>query len=89
MESQTVKTTYGDVPLERLIHVYEVYRASEQRKYVKRMEFFQTDEGKALNRSRYKAYYERNKEKVNEKNKARYMAKKMEQGDTSIVVPLE
>lgn len=89
MESQTVKTSYGDVTLERLVHVYELYRASELRKQAKRMEFNQTEEGKALNRTRYKAYYERNREKVNEKNKARYMVKKAERGDTTMVVPLE
>lgn len=86
METPTYKTEYGDIPLDRLIHVYNVYRASELRKQAKRYEFFQTDEGKALNRSRSKSYYERNKEKVKEKNKARYHAKKEDSENT---VPLE
>jgi hypothetical protein len=79
MESSTITTDHGDVSIAQLVHVYNVHRASELRKQVKRNEFFQTDEGKALNCARSKAYYERNKEKVNAKNKARYQSKKASQ----------
>jgi hypothetical protein len=82
MESQTFTTDYGDISLDRLIHVYNIYRASELRKQAKRFEFFQTDEGKTINRARSKSYYERNKEKVREKNKSRYHAKKEEATET-------
>lgn len=73
---ETIKTAHGDVPLDKLVHLYELYKVQEDKKAAKRLAFLQTDEGKAYNRSRSKAYYEKNKEMVREKNKARYQAKK-------------
>lgn len=78
-----ITTEHGEVPLSRLVHVYNVYMAGEKRKAEKRKEFLQTDEGKAWNRVKYKCYYDKNKEKVNEKNKARYHAKKMSETNSS------
>jgi len=71
----TVTTAYGEVSLDTLIHNYEVYRSLDKRRQEKRREFLQTEEGKKYNRERAKAYYERNKEKVREKNRNRYTAK--------------
>ena len=74
----TVATQYGDVPLEKLIHHYAVYREQEKKKAEKRNEFNQTEEGKELNRSRAKSYYERNRELILAKRKAKYIQKKLE-----------
>jgi hypothetical protein len=72
----TVKTEFGEVPLDVLVHKYEVEMKREARKYIKRLEFLQTDQGKEWNRSKAKAYYERNREKVLAKRKETYQAKK-------------
>ena len=72
----TVTTSFGEVPLDTLVKKYETERAREARKYEKRLEFLHTDEGKAWNRAKAKAYYERNKEKILLKRKASYQTKK-------------
>lgn len=71
-----IETKYGKVTLETLIGHYEKYREQEAKKYEKRKEFFQTEAGRQYQRKRAKMYYEKNKELVNMKNKARYLAKK-------------
>jgi len=55
-----IKTSYGEVSLETLVKVYETSRKHSQ----KRDDWFKTDEGRAYQRQKAKAYYERNKEKV-------------------------
>lgn len=72
----TVTTSFGDVPLEKLVKHYEAEKKREQKKAEKRLEFLQTDAGKEWNRSKAKAYYERNREKVLAKRKAIYVSKK-------------
>lgn len=72
----TVATSIGDVPLEKLVKHYETYVNQEKRKYQKRLDYLATPEGKEWNRLRAKSYYERNKQKVLEKRKAAYQAKK-------------
>lgn len=72
----TVATSFGEVPLETLVKRYESERQREAKKYEKRLEFIQTDEGKAWNRAKAKAYYERNKEKILLKRKEIYKSKK-------------
>ena len=71
-----VKTSEGEVTLERLVRLYETYKKAEDKKAVKRLEFLHTPEGIEWNRARSKAYYEKNKDKVKEKNRLRYHAKK-------------
>lgn len=82
MESNTITTQVGDIPISRLVHQYEMYVAAEKRKAIRRNEFNQTEKGREINCCRYKRYYEKNKERVKEKNKARYYAKKAEAEET-------
>lgn len=72
----TVQTAYGDIPLEKLVHVYEQQKEYAAKHYEKRVAYLQTEEGKLWNRARSKAYYEAHKEERRAKARARYVPKK-------------
>lgn len=72
---EPISTDFGNVTLERLVEVYNIYKKHENRKAEKRKEFLQTEEGKKYNRDRAKSYYERNKDVIREKAKSRYVKK--------------
>lgn len=74
--NSTITTSYGDVPLETLIRSFEREKLANEKKAEKRLQYLQTDEGKEWNRSRAKAYYEKNKETIAEKRKEYYQQKK-------------
>lgn len=63
-----IQTAYGQVPLETLIHTYEIARRHNE----KRNDWFKTEEGRAYNRQKAKEYYARNKAKVLEKRAVDY-----------------
>ena len=73
---ETVSTSFGDVPIEKLRHLYETYKQNEEKKAEKRRAFLQTEEGKIQNRKRAKEYYERNRDVIKAKAKAKYIPKK-------------
>lgn len=73
---ETVPTSYGDISIERLRHLYETYKRNEDKKAEKRKVFLQTEEGKVWNRQRAKEYYEKNRETIKAKAKAKYVPKK-------------
>ncbi len=85
----SIETAYGTVPLEKLIHTYNVAQAANKRHVQKRNEFNQTDEGKRRNRERAKAYYERNKALVREKARARYTEKRLAESTAASENPQE
>lgn len=70
-----ITTAYGQVTLERLVEVYNLYKKHESRKAEKRKEFLQTEEGKQYNRERAKSYYERNKDAIRVKARSKYVKK--------------
>lgn len=72
----TAATEFGDVPIDVLVKRYELEKKRDAKKYERRLVFLQTDEGKAWNREKAKAYYERNKATVLAKRKASYVSKK-------------
>ena len=72
----TVATSFGEIPLEKLVKHYEAEKKREQKKAEKRLEYLQTDEGKQWNRNRSKQYYEKHKAQVLAKRKAKYVSKK-------------
>lgn len=73
----TATTEYGEVPIDVLVKRYELEKKREAKKYEKRLTFLQSDEGKAWNREKAKAYYERNKATVLAKRKASYVSRKV------------
>lgn len=81
----SIPTEYGNVSLERLVEVYNIYKKHENRKNEKRKEFLQTPEGKEYNRQRAKSYYERNKEAIREKVRSKYVKKADRQGENTPV----
>lgn len=85
----TVNTSFGEIPLDKVIKRYEAIVAQEKRKYERKMEFLQTDEGKQWNREKAKSYYERNKEFVLAKRRAAYQAKKEASGSSNTPVTQE
>jgi hypothetical protein len=72
----TAPTSFGDVPIDVLVKRYELEKTREAKKYEKRLIYLQSDEGKAWNREKAKAYYEKNKATVLAKRKALYVPKK-------------
>lgn len=64
-----VQTEYGEQTIEEIVRGYELWKRLMERTNNKRWEKNQTEEGKAENRARSKAYYERNREKVLEKRR--------------------
>jgi hypothetical protein len=80
----TATTSFGEVPIDVLVKRYELEKKRDAKRYEKRMTYLQTDEGKAWNREKAKAYYERNKVKVLAKRKVFYASKK-----TSESIPVE
>lgn len=81
-------TSYGKVSVERLVHCYEVYKAQEEKKMEKKRAYLQTEEGKQWNRAHSKAYYEKNKETIKAKAKARYAPKKVKKEQELPVEPI-
>ena len=79
----TATTEFGEVPVDVLVKHYELERRREARKYAKRLEFLQTDEGKTLNRLHSKEYYERNKAAILARRKAKYQEKKLNSANSS------
>ena len=73
----TFQTSLGLVDLETLIHTYEVYKRHDARRQEKRREFLQTEQGKIYNRQKAKAYYEKNKDAIRERNRIRYTNKRL------------
>lgn len=66
--SSTASESVPSVPMEYLMKLYE----ARQKQNARKAEWAKTEEGKAYNRKKAKEYYERNKDKVLEKRKARY-----------------
>lgn len=65
-----VQTEVGEYEQEEIVRGFVLWKNLIQKANTKRWEKNQTEEGKAMNRARSKAYYERNKEKVLAKRKA-------------------
>lgn len=80
----SVSTSHGDVPLDKLVKRYEAMVAREKRHYEQRKEFLSTDEGKQWNREKAKSYYERNRDIVLARRKAAYQAKKLASSNTPV-----
>jgi len=64
-----VQTDVGEYEMEEVVRGFVLWRKLMERTNNKRWEKNQTEEGKAENRARSKAYYERNREKVLAKRK--------------------
>jgi hypothetical protein len=71
-----VATAFGEVDESVLVHHYELYKKNEKKKYEKRLQYLTTDEGRDWNREKSNSYYERNKDKILEKRKAKYVSRK-------------
>lgn len=69
-------TEYGKVPVSELVRYYEMHKRMLDRIAAKKNEYNQTEEGKQKNREHAKQYYEKNREKILEKRKIKYQAKK-------------
>lgn len=63
-----VQTSYGQVPLQVLLHAFEKKKQYENNK----KEWLKTDAGKEYQRKKAKEYYERHREEVLAKRAARY-----------------
>ena len=72
------KTDYGMVSSDELIRVYHMWKRMTAKQVGHRNRYNQTAEGKEKNRENAKLYYERHKEEILAKKKARYQAKKEE-----------
>lgn len=68
----SVPTSFGEVSLDKLVKYYETYKRNEDKRLEKRHEVLQTPEGKAINRARAKAYYDKHKDDILAKRKANY-----------------
>jgi hypothetical protein len=64
----TVKTAYGEVPLEKLLAAYTQQQEARKRK----KEWMQTEEGKEYNRQKSKNYYALHKEEIAQKRADKY-----------------
>lgn len=79
----TVQTSYGEVPLEVLVNRFETFKAKNRESYLKRAEYLKSEEGKEWNRQRAKAHYEKHKEEILAKRKAKYVSRKRTPGSST------
>lgn len=69
-------TAFGDVPVEELVKAYEAQKRMIEKQNERKKAYNQTDEGKAKNRARAKAYYDKNKEAVRARVLSKYVHKR-------------
>lgn len=77
------QTDYGTVKAAELIRVYGLWKKMIDKQVEKRNAFNQTEEGKQKNRSRAKDYYQRHKEEILAKRKAKYSATNTDHAEPS------
>lgn len=57
---ETIKTSFGDVPLSEVLQAYEKKKKADERKKA----WLQTEAGKEYNRQKSKDYYQRHKQEI-------------------------
>lgn len=78
-----IQTTYGAIPLDVLIKRFETQQKAQNKMKAKRLDYIQTEEGKLMNRTRAKEYYERHKQTILAKRKAAYQSRKQSPGSSA------
>ena len=68
-----VQTDHGEQEIEEVIRCYNLWKNLMLKNIDRRNEYNQTEEGKTKNRERAKVYYERHKEEILAKRKAKYL----------------
>lgn len=66
-----VQTAYGEMTIPELVRYYEMWRAMMIKHNENKNKYNQTDEGREKNRERAREYYDRNRDKVLEKRRAK------------------
>lgn len=64
-------TEFGKVKVEELIRVYGLWKNQITKANERRVEFLQTEEGKQWNRDNARRYYERHREEILARKKAK------------------
>lgn len=64
-------TEFGKVKVEELIRVYGLWKTQITKANERRVEFLQTEEGKQWNRDNARRYYERHREEILARKKAK------------------
>lgn len=64
-------TEFGKVKVEELIRVYGLWKHQITKANERRVEFLQTEEGKQWNRDNARRYYERHREEILARKKAK------------------